>query len=370
MANYSTQRPSRQPRPSALGQDLVPAVSVDTGSAATAIAVRVGPAPLAASLVLNPETTAQRHAPGADPAVGYGKAVEDEVRRLAVEHSDVARAWYGTGAVPVGEDPWLYVVEKINPARRPETAAPGQRFDPVHVAEGSTFAANAVVNRLLGVLHGRVVWALPMHADTRWQASFEHGTGNPFDFYPAALLAGALPEGDTGVTFPDYYLDRDEFRASRVKDLCAAWSVGTDAAEDYERACVQMYGRLLPPHLAPNAVRRASPGPLNRDCGSPSVRRVDLGDLQDPAEVRYQYARARLAALGQGERQDAHVLARDLFVVAQYQGASVGEIVSTWTGWVTERIGADQPDLFLTPEQMETLRFVRRVQTVTHQLAA
>lgn len=343
-----------QPRPSALNRDLVPTISIDTGSAATAIVARSGPVPLAAVVVLNPETTSDRSTPGADPAIGYAKAVEDAVAAIAAEHADVARAWYGLGVVPADRDPWLYTVEKINPARAPRTATEAQHFDPIHVAEGSTFAANAVTNRLLGVLHGKIAWVIPFHADTRWEARWEHGTGNPFDFYPAAFLAPVLPEGNTGAVYRDRYLDDRAFGQTRVKDVCAAWSIGTDAAEDYERACISIYGRTLPPHLADKAVARTSPGALNRNCGAPTVRRFDVASTVEPAEQRFECARNRLMTLLSGTTVSPHELARDLLTVAEYKGLSVEDAVTKWESWVSTTPS-------LNDSQVRLIQQVRRV---------
>lgn len=272
---------TRQPRPSALGKDLVPTVSIDPGSASTGVVLRVGPAP-AAFVVLNPERTDQKHAPGADPAVGYAKAVQVAVSTAADQHADIARAWYGIGLVPPEVDPWLYAIEKINPARTPQTDHERSHFDPVAIADGSTFAANAVFNRLLGAFDGKVVWVIPFHADTRWESRFEQWTGDPRDYYPAALLAPVIPTDARARSFGRGFLDSREHQSTRVKDVCAAWSIGCDAAEDYERNCLRIYGRVLPPHQAPTAIARTNPAARFPVSEPVSVRCWDLSSQEDP----------------------------------------------------------------------------------------
>lgn len=323
-------------RPSALGKRLVPTVGIDTGSAATAITLRVGAIPVAASVVLNPEfgVRGMRHAPGADPAHGYPAACEAEVTRLRDEYADVARAWWGD-AVPGDADPWLYAIEKINPARQPRTDTERARFDAPAFAEQSTFAAVAVLNRLLGAFHSQIVWTRPAHADTRWQANFEDGTGDPRDFYPNSLLGDVIAADDERTVFPDYLFDEPRHRESRIKDVLAAWSISCDAAEDYERACRRLFdGRVLPPHAAPSAVRRASPAALN-PAGPVQVRRFDVPVTDDVAAVRADAAQRRLDALAAGIRTDAEAVARDLLAVAEHRGVPVEDLVTQWQRNIT-----------------------------------
>lgn len=359
---------TRQPRGPALNEDLPPVIGVDPGSAATAITVRCGPALLAAAVVLNPEITTERHTLGADPAIGYAARVEAVVRDLADEHADTAREWYG---LPAHADPWLIAIEKINPARLPRDPAEAKRFDPVHVAEGSTFAANAVANRLLGTFTGRIVWVIPFHADTRWESRFatSGGTGNPFDFYPAALLAGAIP-ADTGRTYPDYYFDRPEHRASRTKDLLAAWSIASDAAQDFERVCETTYGTLLPPSLAPLAVPKACPPPLNGRVGTPRVITVDVGTQPPLADQRYQAAKARLTARLDGRTASKGAVLRDLRTIATYKREDLSYVIDQWAAFLIPGVDPTDPDLNLPQVVVDRLRFVNTIKTAAASASA
>lgn len=350
---------SIQPPASALGRDLVPFISADPGSTATGIAVRSGGVLIAACVVLNNEKGTNRHAPGCDPANGYARRVEAKMRELAAQFSDIARHWYITNGTPVPADvcPWLFGVEKVNLARKARTQAEAETFDETDVAEESTFAANAVANWLLAAFDGRVIWVKPFHADDRWEVRFG-GTGDPRDYFPDALLAPIIPPNTGARTFPDGFLDRHGM--SRVKDVCAAWSVGCDAAEAYQRKCRALYGRVLPPHAAAGAIEAANPPPVNETRQSPSVVDWDLTAQENPAEVRYRYARARVTKMGAVQPNPQDYL-RDLQVVADYEGKPLDYLLGVWREWAYNGRDTHNLPLDLPQAEVNWLRFTNLV---------
>lgn len=363
---------SNPPPASALGRDLVPIISADPGSTATGITVRSGGVLIAACLVLNNEKGATRHAPGCDPANGYARRVEAKMRELAAQFSDIARHWYATNGTPVPANvcPWLFGVEKVNPARKARTKAEADTFDETEVAEESTFAANAVANWLLAAFDGRVIWVKPFHADNRWEARFDNGTGDPRDFFPADLLAPIIPaDTDPARIFPDGFLDWGAHRVSRVKDVCAAWSVGCDAAEAYQAKCRALYGRVLPPHAAAGAIEAASPSPVNETKQSPSVVEWDLTAQESPAEARYRYARARVTKMGAVQPNPQDYL-RDLQVVADYEGKPLDYLLGVWREWALNGLDVNNLPLTLSQPEVNWLRFTNLVLNAAQREAA
>lgn len=235
-------------RKPSLELDLPPTIGVDTGSAATAIDLRVGTRLIATSVVRNGEQAERGNdawALGLSPESAYAVAVWREIVALAAAHRSQAEAWWAEQGHTGLEKPWLLAVEKVNFPR------PGRPGQPVNACViGSVHAALGVAWYIAGRAQGRVVWTRPDHADTRWEPRFD-GTGDPRDYYPAELLAGYGPLSDGSLLA----LDHPSFRAadgsrSRVKDLCAAWSVASDSAEDFVKASLAKHGCLLPPEKA------------------------------------------------------------------------------------------------------------------------
>lgn len=228
-----------------LHQQLPPTISVDPGSASSAAVVRIGDQCADAKVVLNPQPAKKdigHHAFDLSPEYDYLAALRAIITELAHKYGDAAREWWLAQGHPVpdGAPVWLFAVEKINYP----SLLPGRRV--TECETGSVFAAKGIAEHLCGWWGpGRTIWQVPYRADTRWEPRFG-GTGDPYDYFPERLLADYSPNADG--SYPA--LDDPRFRSLRIKDVCAAWSVASDAASDYAAACIKRYGQVLPPHLA------------------------------------------------------------------------------------------------------------------------
>lgn len=247
------QRTGGYVRPSALARDLPPIISFDTGSRRTASTARISRECVGGFVITNNEpadAATGSYAIGLSPEYGTLDAIWEAACRLGRENDQEARDWWEANGLPVpaGTSPWLFGIEKVNP--------PTKRHGKVTEVEAmSVFAAKGIAEGLAGrhVAAGPnrgVIWVRPHAADTRWEQRDSAGriTGNPYDYFPARLLAQYPVPADYQGEFPS--MDHPDLRGTGVKDLCAAWSVASDAAHDYAKKSGRLNGgRVLPPAL-------------------------------------------------------------------------------------------------------------------------
>lgn len=246
-----------------LNDDLPPVVAVDPGSKATGIVVRISDRHVYDTLVMNDDPGQKLRGwtyrqPGIPPERGYVLAV---IRALAaaIEATDAeARAWWRARGhdIPVGAICHIVAVEKMNASRDPRTV---EWFEsPTAETMACTIPGVGIVNAMIGKYLEDIVFVKPDHADDRWEVRFG-GTGDPRDAFPASIIEPAAPAAvRRGVNWQDGLLNSADLRASRVKDLAAAWSVATDAAVEYVR-CADEWNHLglVPPHRGAHIYREA-----------------------------------------------------------------------------------------------------------------
>lgn len=231
-------------RPSALTRDLPPTIAVDPGSRRTAIVARIGNRFVGGVIITNPEP-ADRHtgayAIGLSPEYACLDAIWNAIVHIGKDNALEAHHWWETNGTPVpaGTSPWLFAIEKVNP--------PTKRHGKVTEVEAmSVFAAKGIAEGL-AARHGNPIWVRPHAADTRWEQRDTQGriTGNPYTYYPARLLAAYPVPANYEGTFPS--MDHEDIRNTGVKDLCAAWSVASDAAHDYAKKSGRLNNHTVVP---------------------------------------------------------------------------------------------------------------------------
>lgn len=234
------------PRKPSLDAKVPPVIAVDPGQAATAVLVRIGTRLVDACVVTNPEPAKMEigaHARDLSPEYGYLAHIRAAITHYRHIHDAEARDFWDRRRTPVPDavSPWLLAIEKVNYP----SLLPGKVV--TEVETGSVFAPKGIADGIAGWWGPeRVVWVRPVHCDDRFEVR-HGGTGDPFDYFPAEILPG-MTRGADG-EWPS--LDHPRFRAQRIKDLAAAWSIAADGALDFAHASYNRHKTVVPPHAAP-----------------------------------------------------------------------------------------------------------------------